>query len=255
MNNATADQEAINAAFKPALEAAMRELTEGPPKLVTDRVPQPNPQLIEPKPEDVVLCTYPDTIDGRLAAWVVRGIAQTHKIPVEFNFNETATAIPGQNHIAIADGPFPASTRGKSLLAIASYSGSNEIWPAPLSFGQWKRTFPFGVATMTKHPGNSAALVPATGKSLAATTWDFFYADRVGFDKRPRLIDYVSDSETMNAFNDTAAVLACIRTYPHDFQTLDKLVEACDDRKRLAFIVTSGQAVLRFIAQNTQDDD
>lgn len=252
------DQKILNGDFKAALEAAMAELPPEAPKLVVDKVPQPNPQLIEPKKEDVVLCTYPATLDGRLAAWVVRRIARTHNIPVEFTTEDTASAMPGQNHIRLSDGVFPVGTEGKSLLVLLSghTRPGSSVFPAPLPFAQWKRTFPFGVETMTKHEGKAPAVVGDPAKSLSAIAWDFFYADRVGFDKRPRAIDYVNDDVTnKNAFNDTAAVVACLSTYPGDFQTLDKLVEACDDRKRLAFIVTSGQAVLRYIAQNAEVED
>lgn len=251
-----ADQEVINGIYKPLLEASTEELPPEAPKLVTDRVPQPNPQLIEPKKEDVVLCTYPDTLDGRLAAWVVRGVAQSQKFPVEFVVEKDGepgpTAMPGQNHIIIAAGAFLASTEGKSALVFSR--AASTLFEAPLPFRNWKRTFPFGIETMKKHEGKTPAVVGDGRKSLSAAAWDFFYADRVGFDKRPRLVDYVND-ETKNAFNDTAAVVACLNTYPKDFQTMDKLAEACDDRKRLAFIVTSGQAVLRYIAQHRDEVD
>lgn len=243
------------------LTESMQELLPEEPKLVIDRVPQPNPQLIEPKPEDVILCTYPDTLDGRLAAWVVRRVAQAHKIPVEFNTNQTTSAMPGQNWIAICDKDFPTSTEGKSLMII-THGFETYLQPAPLPFKQWKRTFPFGVETLQRIPGKAGSIVAAprneapNSKSLSTLAWDFFYADRVGFDKRPRLIDYVNDAETEAfTFNDTKAVVACIWTYPHDFQTLDKLVEAADDRKRLPYIVNAGEAVLRYIKKSQIDED
>ncbi len=209
------------------------------------------PQLIEPKKEDVVLCTYPDTLDGWVAAWVVRGIAQKHKIPVEFQLDVGTVHsddTTGRNWISIGPRP-PGSSAEKSFLGILTSVDQGK--PRPLPFKQWKRTFPFGVEKMTALADGYMA-----SPSLAAAAWDFFYADRIGFDKRPRLIDYVDDSETEKfAFNDTKAVVACLRTYPMQFQTLDKLVEACDDRKRLAFVVTSGQAVLRYIERTEVERD
>lgn len=251
------DQEAINAAYKPFLEASIKELPTEEPKRVVDDVPRPNPQLIEPKKEDVVLCTYPNTLDGRLAAWVVRGIAKKHNIPVEFATEEkNATAMPGQNHIVLSDsGSFQAGTEGKSMLILRVGFPIDQPHDAPLPFKQWKRTFPFGIETMQRLPNKAGAVVSTESKSLSAIAWDFFYADRLGFDKRPRLIDYVSDRATKNAFHDTAAVIACVQTYDDSFQTLDKLVEAADDRKRLAYIVNAGQAVLRFVEQAQKTED
>lgn len=205
---------------------------------------------IEPKKEDVVLCTYPDTLDGRLAAWVVRRVAKTHNIPVEFSTKDPEEPLEGRNWIAFGSDGIALGSFKSGLFFVPKtlVETPSPHWNKPIPFRQWKRTFPFGVEALSSEQTS----VVYAEKSLALAAWDFFYADRLAFDKRPRLLEYVNDAVTETfGFADTKAVVACVETYDKAFQTLDKLVEACDDRKRLAFIVTSGQAVLRYIDQNT----
>jgi hypothetical protein len=202
--------------------------------------------VIEVPKQDEVLVTYPDTLDGFLAAWVVRRIAQTKNIAIEMCKGAPAPDIDltGRNWIMIGDivSPDELSSSPKSILHIDTHK-DGRVSASPMPFKDWVRTFPFGIKTMAKIGG----LGCESGTSLCKAAWDFFYADRKGFDKIPRILDYVDDSLTENRYGDTADVVACVDSYPRDWRTFDSLVEAGDDRKRLAYIVAGGQAIRRYV--------
>jgi hypothetical protein len=215
-------------------------------KTMTDEPPKRGSaagKLIDPLPEDVVLVTYPDTLDGFLAAWVVRKMAREKNVPLEM-----ATAPPpdidlsGRNWIMIGDAAQEVASQPKSGLRIRTRSDDTNLVD-PLPFNDWKRTLPFGIETMVKR----GVWAQVSGTSLSRAAWEFFHPGREGFDRLPRMIDYVNDSLTVNRYGDTPDVVACIESYHRQFVTYDKLVEACDDRKRLAYVIAGGQAVRRFI--------
>lgn len=200
------------------------------------------PKLIDPPKEDEVLVTCQDTLDGFLAAWVVRKIAREKNIAVEMAPADIGGdgASEGRNHIAICADGFPAGTKGKSLLIFTT--SNPEGATAPIAFEDWKRTFPYGIEAMTR---GKMGLV--SGTSLCKATWEFFHADaNVAKAKLPRLLDYVNDSMTDNRYGDTAEILACLESYHRNFQVFDRLIEACDDHKRRAYMVAAGQAILRY---------
>lgn len=218
------------------------------PALVSDKYhnPFPDGKVIEPSPKDVVLCTYPDTLDGFLAAWVVRAtMSRPQQVPTEFSVGEPEDIIDeGRNWIGIE--PVGFKEGGKAFNSSLLISRGSLVGNAPVPFKKWERKFPYGIKTMT----TGSLGVIADFSSLAAAAWAFFKADRAGFERRPRLIDYVNDAVSgAFKFNDTKDVVACLETYPRNFGTFDSLVEAADDRKRLPYIVTAGQAVNRYKAQ------
>jgi len=201
--------------------------------------------LIEVPKQDEVLVTYPDTLDGFLAAWVVRKVAQTKNIAVEMceGVPHPDIDLTGRNWIIIGDSVAPDEIPSKPKSGILIVSDKATPGHEALPFKDWPRTFPFGIKTMTKH--DIWGLVHGT--SLCKAAWDFFYADRKGFDKIPRILDYVDDSVNSNRYGDTLDVVACVDSYPRDWRTFDSLVEAGDDRKRLNYIVIGGQAIRRYM--------
>lgn len=234
----------IAAAFQPALDAAMK-IAEPKPIYVIDKVPLLG-NTVEPQARDVILCTYPDTLDGWLAAWVVRDVARTHALHVEFQLikhgvGATLPSLDDRNWIAIGGtGPWSDLTFAhvRGILAVGVDGGVD-----PLPFAKWERSIPFGVKRMMV--GQRSRL--HTNHCLAGQMWDFFKASRKGFEKRPRLIDYVEDEKSTLNFRDT--ILTCVESYPRDFKTLDALVEACDDRRRRENMIVAGQAIRRYAAQ------
>lgn len=229
------------------------------PNVLPDTTPLPRPVLsgvVEPDPTDVVLCSYPDTMDGFAAAWVLYQIAKRDSIPVEFvaanNFEPTTNEISGRNWIAICDTVAPASTVGKSLLVfegihhgkINTYHYKTEALP----YNRWKRTMPFGIETMATL-GKVGAIVDPK-KSLCRLVWEFFCSDRVGFDKPPRLIAHIDDYTTGTLkYNDSKDVAAAVSTYAHDFKLYTALAKACDDRRRREAMIAAGQGINRYIEQ------
>lgn len=206
------------------------------------------PRMVDPDPKDVVLCAYPDTLDGFVAAWVVRRAARTANIPVEFQ--KSCDPIPnleGRNIVVI--GPTVVPDGARSLVAFAQ---AKHAVPAPLPFKSWERTFPFGIKTMSPEGHVASAVCDAT-KSLALLAWDFFNADRIGFEKPPRLIEHLNDYVAAEGgkfkYADTPDIWACLDSYDRDFQVLDKLIEACDDRTRRDRMIVAGQGINRMLAK------
>jgi hypothetical protein len=214
-------------------------------------------KLIEPDPRDIVPVSYPDTLDGWLAAWVLRRVALKHRIPMEMVRSGAMLAdIPAddRNYIelrdfsggaAIYERPYRSSYRSALVFLRGEFAPPAQFEQAPpVPFGDWERTFPFGIKTLVA--GAPTAVVQAEA-ALCRQVWEFFHADRKGFDKTPRLIQFVDDHvRGRYAFSDTKAVIACVESYPADFFTLDELVKACDDRPRREMIIVGGQAILRY---------
>lgn len=206
-----------------------------------------SPRQVDPDPKDIVLCTYPDTLDGFFAAWVVRHFAMKHNIPVEFSSTGIGESnVAGRNVIEIASAVAPIDA--KSVVVI---SDGLHAMPTPRPFATWERTFPFGVKSMTdaaEHIGVVCA--PSGTKTLTLLAWDFFNAARVGSDKPPKLLQHLNDYLTSSAspkFADTPAIYACLDSYPRDFVTFSKLVEACEDRVRRGRMVDAGQGIIRML--------
>lgn len=202
---------------------------------------------VEPNPSDVVLCSYPATMDGTAAAWVVYKIAKRDHIPLQF-----VTAEPGwkpepkdilnRNWIAIGDAP--AGTFGKGLLSITRERELQR--PVPLAYAYWKRTVPFGIEKMSTI-GKSCGINDPQ-KSLCRMTWDFFFAERVGFDRPPRLITHIDDFTTGTLrYNDSRPIATSISTYPKELPIYDRLALALEDRRKREAAIAGGQAVLRYI--------
>lgn len=233
------------------------------PNVIPDTTPLPRPVLsgvTEPKPTDVVLVSYPDTIDGTAAAWVFYQIAKRDNIPVEFvkellatPFEPTAKEVLDRNWIAICDGPAPSTTYGKSLLGFEgiqhksfdTYHYKTEALP----YMRWKRTMPFGIETMATL-GKVGAIVDPK-KSLCRLVWEFFCSDRVGFNKPPRLITHIDDVVTGTLrYNDSKDIVTAVSTYPREFKTYSALAKACDDRRRREAMIAAGQGIARYLAQS-----
>ncbi len=223
-------------------------------KAAAQPVPQPPLRVIEPvpfiggapdpKPEDVLFVTYPDTLDGWLAAWVVRKMARGCQLHVEMaTYGNIPNSLEGRLWVAIGPGDatdFGAAFNARQILAIGA---PQETEAAP--FRLWERELPFGVKSM----GSADRVgVATTLTSLAAQTYAFFFAHRTGFDPTPNLIFSLEDHLTgTGAAKFSRAIVECAQSYPWDFQTLDKLVEAADDRKRRENMIIAGQAICRYI--------
>jgi hypothetical protein len=203
-----------------------------------------------PNPHDILLVSHPDTMDGMAAAWVIYKLAKRDNIPCEFmNTKAEATWAPpakdilGRNWVAICSDGIPAGTYGKGLLTFHRSSIPARV---PLPYRQWKRTLPFGIDQMST-VGKSCG-VHDPKRSLCRLVWDFFCADRAGFERPPRLITHIDDHVTAQwKYNDSKAIATCVATYPHDFKTYDALAQACEDRKRREAMVAAGQGIARYI--------
>jgi hypothetical protein len=189
-------------------------------------------------------------MDGMAAAWVIYNIAKRDNIPVEF-FNTKAEAtwtpapkdILNRNWIAICSEGVPAGTYGKGLMTF--YRASLPA-KAPIPYRNWKRVLPYGIDQMST-VGKSCGVHDAK-KSLCQMAWEFFCADRAGFDRPPRLITHITDHVTsVWKYNDSKAIATCVSTYPHEFAVFDKLAQACEDRKRREAMVAAGQGIARYI--------
>jgi hypothetical protein len=202
---------------------------------------------LTPNPTDVLLVSYPDSMDGMAAAWVIYKIAKRDNIPVEFfntgaavTWTPTPKEILNRNWIAICDAGVPAGTYGKGLLTFYRASLTAK---APLPYRNWKRVLPFGIDQMSTVGKQCGVHDPK--KSLCKLVWDFFCPA----EKPPRLIAHIEDHVTATwRYNDTKAIATCVSTYPHDFKTYDALAQAAEDRKRREAMIAAGQGISRYIA-------
>lgn len=208
------------------------------------------PQLLEPNPHDVVLCSYASNLDAFLAAGVVRKIAMSHNIPVEFQPADMEFPVLNErNHISIGDNKENIALKAMGAKSTLIFRRETVDVKEPLPFRLWQRVFPFGVATMAQ-AGKFCGVADAS-RSLARMAWEFFHADRVGFDKLPRLIDHVDDAMTGRfRHNDTKAVVEAIESYPVDFALFDRLLQACEERKRREALIAQGQGIIRYKSKN-----
>lgn len=207
----------------------------------------------EPLPSDVVLCSYPDTMDGAAAAWLFYKVARRDNIPVEFvNTAQSSPWSPKPSDILernwVSIGDAPVGTFGKGLLSIARMEPKLAV---PLPYAYWKRTVPFGIERMSTI-GKSCG-VHDSKKSLCMMAWEFFFADRAGFDKPPRIISHIDDHITETwRYNDSKYIAAAISSYPHELAIYDQLATACEDRRRREAMIAGGQGILRYIEQNKE---
>lgn len=188
---------------------------------------------ITPKPEDVVLCTFPGSLEGWLCAWVIRATFRTAQIPVQFETfgqrHEAPSPVAGRNWIIIGNRPVDHAA-AKSVLSFEVGNGGSV--PSPIPFLAWKRTFPYGVEGMV----NGHAAIQADLRPLPIQVWDFF---RGNPGRQPRLFDLIGQEPPHPA-------LVCVETYDYgNFRTLDELIYAADDKDRFAIMETAGAAVLR----------
>jgi hypothetical protein len=206
----------------------------------------PLPLLATPSQSDVVYCAHEDTLDGWLASWVIREIAKKYSIPVEFTTEVDATPkLPDRNCIVIG-GEHPATyydeTESKSLVSFRRVSDETEQAPIPFRF--WERTQAFGIKTMS--PKGRRSSIHNSKLSLSRLVWEFFYAE--GGAHVPYLFVLVNDHLSgVHRFLESRAVVECVQTYPRSFANLDKLIEACEDRKKRALMIAGGQAVMRYV--------
>ncbi len=222
-----------------------------PSPVVHERLIRPNLDgPLAPSPNDILLVSHPDTMDGMAAAWVIYKVAKRDHIPVEFaNTKGELTWTPppkdvlNRNWVAICDAGVPAGTYGKGLMTFLRASLPVK---APLPYRQWKRVLPFGIDQMST-VGKVCGVHDAK-KSLCRLVWEFFCAERVGFDPPPRIISHIDDHVTATwKYNDSKAIATCVSTYPHEFAVFDKLAQACEDRKRREAMVAAGQGISRYI--------
>lgn len=198
----------------------------------------------DPKPEDVLFVSYPDTFDGWLAVWVVRKMARSCQLHVEMaTYGNTPSTLEGRLWVVIGPGHgrvFGQALNPRQMLIIGT---PQDVEATP--FRLWERELPFGVKSMGSADRVGAA---TTLTSLAAQTYAFFFAHRTGFDPTPNLIFSLEDHLSgTRAANFSRAIVECAQSYPWDFQTLDRLVEAADDRKRRENMIIAGQAICRYI--------
>jgi hypothetical protein len=192
---------------------------------------------IEPKPADVVLCTFDDTLRGWLAAWVVRGVAKAKNVPVQFEttiqrFSPSVDDLPsderGRHWLLLAPGISYDPKLARSLLVFEQSDAASDDNVLP--FASWEYIFPYGVKSLTRRGG------AATCRSLSSihlAVWDFF---RPGVPVPHLFADVAGGS---------AAVTAAAETYDFDFRTVDALVTAAYDLNRRSIMETAGEAVLR----------
>lgn len=230
---------------------------EHDPNVLPDTTPLPRPVLdgiVEPKISDVILCSYPDTVDGFAAAWVVYQIAKRDNLPLEFvkgaDFTPEAKEILERNWIAISDRLPPISTYGKGLLTVSRlHDFSGPFAPIPYKF--WKRTMPFGIDRVSSI--GKVCGVYDKKKSLCLLTWEFFCADRVGFEQPPKLIAHIDDYVTgANKYRDSKDIYVAVSTYPREFRLYSALAKACDDRRRREAMIAAGQGIARYMATQGQ---
>lgn len=204
--------------------------------------------LIEPDPREIVLCVYEPTLDGFAAAWVVRTVFKEAQIPVEFAYQPIGDIdATGRNVLYLGDQHQPVTGAARSVVQFDNDGETS--FGAPLPFKDWERVFPYGVKTLTKAPAK-VGVVTKKNSSLVGLAWDFFHANKIGL-KRPFVVDQIDDHVAgTKKFRDSADIYACADTYPQDFMTFDRLAEACEDRKRLDFVIAGGQAVNRFLAKH-----
>lgn len=208
------------------------------------------PALVEPKASDIVLCSYPDTMDGTAAAWVIYKIAKRDKIAVTFvntGTNKLWTPDPktiiDRHWIAICDSSLPAGTYGKTLLTF--FRGPQEV-KKPIPYRNWKRVPPYGIDDIAL-TGKTCG-VHDVKVSLCRGVWQFFCADRVGFDKPPRMLSHIDDFVTKsNRYNDSEDICAAISSYPKELGIYDRLAIACEDRRRREAMIAAGQGIRRYI--------
>ena len=202
------------------------------------------PRAPEINPLDVVLVTYPDTLDGFLAAWTVRKIGRSYSIPLEMQLDSAPVPpMEGRNWICLADYHFPAAPSSKSILVFGRFLGD---FGEGLPFNKWKRTHPFGIETMAA-AGRKYAFVTDAHRSLCVSTWNFFHAAKLSHDysKLPALLKAV-EKVVLGIASDADIVLhAAVGSYPRDFRTIDKLVDDCEDRYGLERLMGEGAAILR----------
>lgn len=211
-----------------------------------DTAPLQKPRSIEPDPKDVVVFVYPDTVDGWLAAWVFREACKKHKIPAVFTkHGEPLPDVTNRNVIEVDQDPLAAAAECPSgARSCLVFSRTRAKQGGVIPFAKWKRTFPFGIEKLTE--GENVGTVVSTD-SLALSLWSFFNTE-----KAPRLIEHINAQVTGSPFNDTAAIHVCVESYmPLDFRTIDRLIDACNDRPKREMLVVGGQAILRHLARKS----
>lgn len=214
------------------------------------------PVAIEPDPKDTVFCLYQDDVDGFAACWVLRLAARGLQIPVEFaTFIAPEDKFDGRNVIVIGNDVEGADAKQFLDLGAKSFAGISRSKSSDsdlLPVDEWKRTFPYGIESLSKLPGKFGI---AKDQSLAMAAWKYLFAARAGFDRTPRLVDYINDNASGKPkYNDSEAVAACLATYDRNFSTYDALAQALDNRKRREMLIAGGQAALRIAAKPPEDD-
>lgn len=203
----------------------------------------------DPKPEDVLYVTYPDTFDGWLAAWVVRKAVRQYQLHANLQLvHRTKTlGVTGRKWIEL--GPsFTTLSAQASRLTIGVYHLDGV--PAPTPFKDWKRKLPFGIESMGD--ADLVAVYNSELASVASMTYEFFYGHRVGFEPTPRLLQLNEDAVSGRGnIQFSRQIVECAKSYPFDFQMLDRLVEATEDKKRRENMIIAGQAICRYIDKNS----
>lgn len=214
---------------------------------------EPTPTFVQPKPADIVLCSYPDTLDGVAAAWVIYKVAKRDKIAVEFVMHDAgkvwtppASRVVDRHWIAICDTGVPMGTYGKTLL---TFCRTEVAAKPPIPYRSWKRVWPYGLEDITL--GAKSCGVHNDKQSLCRTVWEYFLAERVGFDKPPRILSHIDDFVTKsNRYNDSAEIATTVDSYPHELPIFDQLAVACEDRRRREAMIASGQGIMRWQAKH-----
>lgn len=211
---------------------------------------EPVANFVQPKPSDILLCSYPDTLDGIAAAWVIYKVAKRDKFAVEFvkyaagtTFTPTPDRVAGRHWIAICDAATPLGHNAKSLLTFCRTDAQTK---PPIPYRSWRRVAPYGLDDITL---GTTCGVHNEKQSLCRTAWQFFCADRVGFDRPPRILAHVDDYITKSTrYNDSADISVAIDSYPKELTIFDKLAVACEDRRRREAMVAAGQGIQRYMA-------
>lgn len=212
-------------------------------------------ELILPKPKDVLLVSYPETMDATAAAWVIYKVGRRDKIAMQFVkhdahriYTPPVEDVRDRNWIAICEAGFHASMVPtlRSPKSCITFMRSDEHQSlAPIPYRNWKRTPPYGVDDMTLGRRGS---IHDPKNSLCLSVWNYFCSER-GSSTPPRMLAHIDDYVMRRGrWNDSEAIAATVSSYEKSLPIYDQLAMACEDRRRREAMIASGQGIARYIA-------
>ena len=181
-----------------------------------------------PVPARPTLCVYhADCSDGMASAWAVR-----RKFDHEIRFHpatygHTPPDVTGE-HVVLVDFSYTEPV----LRAMCAQAAS--------------------VTILDHHKTARDELLPLfhenlitgcfdTNRSGAVITWQHYHTTPL-----PRLFLHVQDQDLWRFWlEDTKAIIACVTSYPYDFESWDELVRRCEDRQLRDELILEGKAIVR----------